>query len=119
MESNETTQNFWRAWNSFQWPDPKPVSYRCYYRDDGTVDFYTMDDLPGSYVEVSKEIYIASPYNARVEKGVFRLIPRRHSVERLVPDQSAGIRCDRRDVCVIVSDSHEGTYWDIQKNEID
>lgn len=119
MDSNNTTENFWEVWNNFQWPEPNPVTYRCYYHEDGTVDFYTMDDLPGRYIEVSREIYVASPHNAKIQNGVFHLIPKGRSIESLVPGQPQGTRCHPRDVCIVVLDHETGINWDIKQHEID
>lgn len=114
MSSQETTDNFWKVWNSFEWPDPTLVSYRCYYKDDGTVDFYTMEDLPGNYIEVEQQVYVlAKP--ARVVDGKLIITRPKTVVQKLQPD-STGTLCHRQDVSVVVED--RGTYWNYQQHEI-
>jgi len=115
MSSQETTDNFWQVWNSFTWPDPQPVTYRCYYLDDGTVDFYTMEDLPGNYIEVEQQIYVLAPKPAIVINGVLKLTNPTVTVQKLSPAEH-GTQCHQQDVSVIVSQN--GTYWNYQTNEV-
>jgi hypothetical protein len=116
MGAKETTENFWAVWQNFEWPEIKPVSYRLYYHEDGSPDFYTMEDLPGDYIEVSQEVYINSPRNVRVVDGELQIMPVRKTVQKLIPNQRSGTRCDTRDVCVVVDDG--GTFWSRQDYEI-
>lgn len=114
--SQETTDNFWKVWNSFTWPEPTPVIYRCYYHDDGTVDFYTMEDLPGNYIEIEQQIYVLAPWPARVVDGRLQILQPKTVVQKLQPD-STGTLCHKQDVSVVVKD--KGTYWNYQQHEID
>ena len=115
MSSQDTTDNFWQVWNSFTWPEVKQVSYRCYYLDDGTVDFYTMEDLPGNYIEVEQSIYVLAPKPARVVNGCLEIIKPKVTVQKLAPAEH-GTQCHQHDVSVVVS--HNGTYWNYQTNDI-
>lgn len=117
MSAEQTTENFWEVWNNFQWPEIKPVSYRCYYRDDGSPDFYTMEDLPGQWIEVSQEIYIQSPMNAKIVDGRFVLIEPKKTVKKLKPS-ATGIVCDARDICVVALSENKHQYWELCDNEI-
>lgn len=113
MSAKETTENFWKVWNRFVWPDPAPVTYRLYYHDDGTPDVYTMEDLPGKkYIEVSREIYLASSANVRVEDGQLKITPQRKHTCKLIPRRSSGTPCHPRDVCV-VSHSLDSVNWEL------
>jgi hypothetical protein len=116
MNSQETTDNFWQVWNSFSWPEPAPVSYRCYYHDDGTVDFYTMEDLPGNYIEVEQSVYVRAHKPARVVNGQLEIIKTKNTVQKLVPGQQQGTQCHVQDIAVIVNNN--GTHWNYQQNEI-
>jgi len=116
MNTNETTENFWQVWNSFTWPEPAPVSYRCYYQDDGTVNFYTMEHLPGNYIEVEQQVYVLAPMPARVVDGRLEIIRPKTTVQKLKPTTGTGTRCHSKDVSVVVGTN--GTYWNYQTNEI-
>ena len=116
MNTNETTENFWQVWNSFVWPEPVPVSYRCYYQDDGTVDFYTMEDLPGNYIEVEQQVYVLAPMPARVIDGQLTIVKPKTTVQKLKPTTGTGTQCHVKNVSVVVDTN--GTYWNYQTNEI-
>lgn len=115
MSSQETTDNFWQVWNNFCWPESKPVTYRCYYLDDGTVDFYTMEDLPGNYIEVDQTTYVQALKPARVVNGTLEILKPKITVQKLAPSHQ-GTQCHRNDVSVIVTSN--GTYWNYQSHEI-
>ena len=115
MSSQDTTDNFWQVWNNFVWPEPTPVSYRCYYLDDGTVNFYTMEDLPGNYIEVDQKTYVLAPMPARVVDGQLVIIKPKNIVKKLLPS-TTGTQCHKNDVSVVVSNN--GQFWDLKDYEI-
>lgn len=115
MSNQETTDNFWQVWNTFKWPDPKPVTYRCYYFDNGDVDFYTMEDLPGNHIEVKQSVYVRAPRPARVVDGRLEILQPKITVQKLSPANN-GTRCHRQDVAVV--EDNNGIYWDYQQHEI-
>lgn len=115
MSSQETTDNFWQVWNNFKWPDPPVITYRCYYLDDGTVDFYTMEDLPGNYIEVEQQIYVLAPKPARVVNGKLEIIKPKITVQKLAPDGNYGTMCHKHDVSVVVAAG--GQRWNYKEYE--
>jgi hypothetical protein len=116
MSSQETTDNFWQVWNNFVWPDPPKITYRCYYLDNGDVDFYTMEDLPGNYIEVDQKTYVQAHKPAQVVDGQLKIVQPKVTVKKLTPSVSHGTQCHPQDVAVVV-DQH-GTLWNYQTNEI-
>jgi hypothetical protein len=116
MNTNETTENFWQVWNSFVWPDPVTPTYRCYYLDTGDVDFYTMEDFPGNYIEIDQQTYVLAHKPARVVDGKLEIIKPKTIVQKLKPSITQGTQCHHRDVSVVVNSN--GTYWNYQTNEI-
>jgi hypothetical protein len=119
MGAKETTENFWEVWNNYVWPEPKPASYRLYYKEDGSPDFYTMEDLPGTWIEVPQQIYILSPGNVRVSNGVLKFLPTTECFQKLRPStEGTGTRCDPRDICMVVDNDCPGTHWKLEENEI-
>jgi hypothetical protein len=115
---NETTKNFWEAWNTFEWPESKPVFFRLYYNEDGTPRFYSMEDLPGEYVEVDAEAYAIASFNVRVVEHKLIHIRPRISIQKLQTHLNIGTACDPTDVCVIVSEQDPHIKWSIVHNEI-
>ena len=116
MSAKETTENFWRVWNTFEWPEIKPACYRLYYHEDGS-PVYTMEDLPGTWIEVSQQTYVTAPANVRVVAGELRIIPQVKTYKKLQPSDR-GTACDPRDVCVPVEDARPRTYWNSKTHEI-
>jgi len=114
---NETTENFWSVWNTFEWPEPKPIFLRLYYNKDGTPRIYSMEDLPGEYVEVDSETYAIASFNVRVIDQKLVHIRPRIRIQKLQPHPDIGTACDPRDVCVIVSDQDPHIKWSTVNNE--
>jgi len=115
MNTNETTENFWQVWNSFTWPEPVTPTYRCYYLDNGDVDFYTMEDLPGNYIEVDQQTYVLALKPARVVDGRLEIVKPKVTVQKLAPSHSTGTLCHVHDVAVVVKNS--GVNWSLHTYE--
>ena len=68
-----TEQEFLEIWLTR--PDPKPIFYRLYYQDDGTLLYYSMEDLPGKYIDIDLATYQQYRSNVRVVDGKLLVIP--------------------------------------------
>lgn len=91
---------------SVQWPEPLPVFYRLYHDDAGLPLFYSMDDVPGTYIEITQQQYAANSMWVRVVDG--QLVPRPWQIsEKLVPGEQ-GTVCHPRDVAIL---STAGVKW--------
>lgn len=86
---------------------PQPVFYRLYYDDHGRPIVYTMEDLPGNYIEVDRETYVLSPTTVKVVNGGIVYLTIRNS-EKLRPSDH-GTPCHPYDVSVI--DPGSQTFW--------
>jgi hypothetical protein len=115
--TNETTENFLQVMATFEWPEPKPVFYRLYYNDDGTPKCYTMEDLPGKYLEIDRDTYVACSWNVRVVDKKLQIISPAVTIHKLQPSSSTGIYCDPSDVCVVVTKNQPHTKWKLTANE--
>lgn len=104
-------------WAIMQAPvETKPIFYRLYYNEDGTPFCYSMEDLPGNYIEIDVETYHKGSSNVRVIDGKLKAINLASLVKKLVPGD-CGISCDPRDVCVVVNDTQPNTKWSIKTYE--
>jgi hypothetical protein len=88
-------------------PESHPVFYRLYYNKQGQPQVYSMEDLPGDYIEIDSETYHRGPLNVRVINGKLIYLTLRTS-EKLVPGDT-GTPCHPADVCIVDPDST--TYW--------
>ena len=86
---------------------PKPVFFRLYYDDHGRPIVYSMEDLPGNYIEIDRETYVQSPVNVKVVNGGLRYITLRNS-EKLRPSEH-GTACHPLDVAIV--DPESKTHW--------
>jgi hypothetical protein len=118
MSDQENTENFLEFWRSFQWPEIQPVTYRLYHDEQGRPIIYTMEDLPGTYIEVDQATYIYGSFGVRVVDGKLVTIKPAITAKKLQPSQDQGTPCDPRDVCVVIDHGAEHQKWNITTNEI-
>lgn len=111
-----TEQEFLDFWKTIEWPEPKPIFARLYHDDAGLPLFYSQDDLPGKYIDLTPEQFMNQDMSVRVVNGKF--VRRRTTwVKKLVPADS-GTLCHSQDVAVVVAD-HPGQYWKKKENVIE
>jgi hypothetical protein len=96
-----------------QMPLPAPVFYRLYHDQTGVPLFYTMEDLPGTYIEITQQQYANSQTNVRVRDG--KIIPVTWQITQKVTPSDTGTLCHVQDVSVVVDQN--GTYWSKQTYE--
>ena len=111
-----TEQEFLEFWRNHKWPEPTSVHYRLYYDDAGLPLFYSHDDLPGKYIDVTPELFALQDQSVRVIDG--KILSRRTArMTKLVPAMS-GTLCHSQDVCVVVT-NQPGQYWKKKQNVIE
>jgi hypothetical protein len=111
-----TTQNFFEVWDSFQPAPPQPVFYRLYYNSQGCPVSYTMEDLPGDFIEIDRETYVVGPANVRVLNGQLITLKPSVIIKKLTPG-GVGTSCDPRDICVVVDQQLPHVKWNMKTNE--
>lgn len=90
------------------WPEPVPVFYRLYHDAHGRPLFYSMEDVPGTYIEIDQAAYARSSMWVRVIDGKLVDVSW-HVPQKLRPGES-GTLCHGHDVS-IVSSCEQGQYW--------
>lgn len=88
-------------------PQPVPVFYRLYYGEHGYPLFYSMEDQPGTYIEITQQQYTESKSNIRVKNGAIVEVTW-YTAEKITPSDT-GTLCHSQDVAVVVNKN--GTYW--------
>lgn len=107
---DETTENFWAAMATWEAPPALPINYRLYYNDRGQPLFYTMEDLPGNYIEVDKDLYLRSPMNVRIQDlRVIEITPQ--PVFNKLKPSTTGTSCHPTNVSVVVDYNTPHIKW--------
>ena len=110
-----TEQEFLEFWKNYQWTDVKPVHYRLYYSDTGLPLFYSHEDLPGKYIDVTPEQFALQDWSVKIIDG--KIVRQRTArMSKLVPAES-GTLCHNNDVTVVVADQ-PGQYWKKTENVV-
>jgi hypothetical protein len=90
-----TEQEFLEFWHNFKWPEITPVYRRLYYDDAGEPLFYSQEDLPGKYIEVTPEQFALQNTKVKVVNG--KLVRQKTArMAKLVPAVS-GTLCHTQD----------------------
>ena len=111
--SNETTDNFWAIFNNWT-PNTPPVIFRRLYHDaQGMPLCYTMEDLPGLYIDVDPIAYVTASMTVRVVAGQLVKIDINSQSKKLVPI-FPGTCCDPQDICVVVDAAQIHTQWSLK-----
>ena len=94
--------------------EPASVFFRLYHDEQGRPVCYSMEDLPGNYIEVDSDTYRLASYNVRVIDGVLTYIDPGTHHSKLVPSTESGMACHVYDICVIVDRSGPHQKWSMK-----
>ena len=108
-----TPEEFWAAIQNM--PVPPPVFWRLYYDSAGKPIQYSMEDLPGTYIDVDPVTYARGSMNVRVRNEQLVEI-HFQTTKKLVPGDS-GALCHPDNVAVVVAESQPHIKWSKQTYE--
>ena len=95
--------------------EPQAPFFRLYHNDQGHPLFYSMEDRPGTYIEIDQETFARSASNVRVRDGKIVEVTW-STTTKLVPGNS-GSPCHPDNVAVIVAEDQPHTKWSKQTYE--
>lgn len=103
-----TEEEFWAALAPMA--PPVPVFFRLYYDEQGYPLFYSMEDLPGNYIEIDADTW-HNPGNIQVIDG--KIVKIKTAVAHKLIPGSVGTACHPVDVTVVVSENEPNTKWSL------
>lgn len=86
--------------------------YRLYYDDRGYPLFYSMEDLPGKYIDIDQATYTNPPTHARVIDDKL-VITYRPSVVKSRPGE-LGTPCHPMNVSIVVNENEPNIKWSLR-----
>jgi hypothetical protein len=89
--------------------EPRPVFYRLYHDDHGVPLFYSMEDMPGTYIEISQATFARAATNIRVRDGKLVEVTWK-TTTKLVPGNT-GTPCHPEDVTIVVGEQEPHVKW--------
>ena len=95
--------------------EPEPVFYRLYHDAAGVPLFYSMEDMPGTYIELTQDEYHHYRSQVRVRDG--KLVPLTWQTTQKIVPSDTGTLCHEHDVAIVVKQN--GTYWSKKTYETD
>lgn len=97
-------------------PEPSPVFYRLYHDELGVPLFYSMEDLPGTYIDIDQAAFARGASNIRVRNGQIVELTWQ-VVSRLEPTDNLGTPCHPQDVAVVAAPDQSHQCWSKQTYE--
>jgi hypothetical protein len=91
------------------------VFYRLYHDSDGGPLFYSMEDLPGQYIEITSEQFARANSHVKVVNG--QLVEKKFLLPKLVPDDHNGQPCMINNVSIICDSTKPHQKWKLQIND--
>jgi hypothetical protein len=117
--NNDVEEDFWAAfgdWQNSSEHSLEPIR-RLYYDDQGRPLFYSVNDLPGTYLDVDVRTFMSASMQVRVQAGKLIKLDRYWHVNKLVPDPESGTCCDPTDASVVVDATQPHQRWRLQSGE--
>ena len=109
------------------WDAPKPIvlEFRLYYKEDGSVDFYTCDKPEGKHIIIDALAFAeARPDIKVVNRRITRIRP--HAIVQKLKPSSIGQLTSITDMSIILDptkikekDKSRVQYWELYNCEID
>ena len=102
------------------WEAPKieAPEFRLYYKEDGSVDFYTCEKPEGNYIVIDQQTYAEGRQDVKVVDGrVSRVRP--HAMIQKLVKSTKGQLTSFEDVSIVLTknDTEKASYWELKTYE--
>jgi hypothetical protein len=114
---DDNTKIFLDFFANYKWPEPRPVSYRLYHDADGLPLFYSTEDLPGTWIEISHRDYELRDEKVRVVQGKLKHLSVA-TVKRMRASEF-GTACHPEDITIVVGEGQPHQRWSFLSHESD
>jgi hypothetical protein len=112
---NDTTQNLLDVFANLEPWQPPVVFWRLYYDDAGYPLFYTQEDNPGNYIDITPEQYQRASMRVRVRDG--KLVELNTNPIKKKAPADTGTPCYPTDVSIVVAETEPHQCWRLQTND--
>ena len=109
--------SFEELWSLVNAMEPQVPSYRLYYDQQGAVLFYSMEDCPGQWIEITAEQFAQADNHVRVVNG--QLVPMLRTMSRKLVPGDGGTGCAVDNVAVVCAQGEFGKSWYLKTYETD
>ena len=108
---NEEYITVWEA------PVIEAPEFRLYYKQDGSVDFYTCDSPEGKYIVIDSGVFAEARPDIKVIDGrITRNRP--NAVVHKYKPSTSGVLTSIDDISILIDDTSKGRHWELQVHEI-
>jgi hypothetical protein len=88
---------------------PAPLIYRLYHDDQGFPLFYSMEDLPGNYIDIDHATYTNPPIHVRVIDK--KLVTLETAMATRLRPATSGTCCHPDDIGIVVDATQPHKKW--------
>ena len=123
VENNSPTENeeYITVWEA---PKIEAPEFRLYYKQDGSVDFYTCDNPEGNYIVIDAGVFAEARPDIKVIDGVISRNRPSAVVQKYKPSTS-GVLTSIDDISILIDktklkkqDAKRVQHWELRTHEI-
>jgi hypothetical protein len=105
---------FWQAANAHNWTPPEVrQEFRLYYDNTGNVLYYSMEDLPGTFLVIDRITFDQQRFDIRVKDG--KIVKLNHPASWKLAPADAGTACHPQDITIVVDNNAENKqHWEVK-----
>lgn len=111
----DTSEDYILIWEA---PKIEAPEFRLYYKEDGSVDFYTCEKPEGIYIIVDQQTYAEGRQDVKVVDGRVSRV-RSHTMTQKLIKSTKGQMTSLEDVSVVLTknDNVKASYWELKTYE--